>query len=194
MGRKSLRAKLLESGVTTLHKRGYAASGVREITAEAGVPQGCFTNHFRSKEAFAAAALDLYHERTIAIMNATLSDETRSPIQRLMAYFDAITDLLAAFEWRFGCMISNLSLETAEHSEVLRKRLDSIFESLTGRFAETIRAAQGAGEARRDVDAEEMADILMAAWHGAMLRMKVERRRDALDRFKRVFVGTLLPP
>src|SRR3954454_22186582 len=54
MARPSLREKIIESGVRTLHERGFAGAGVREITADAGVPQGCFTNHFRSKEAFAA--------------------------------------------------------------------------------------------------------------------------------------------
>ena len=58
MARPSLREKIVESGVQTLHERGFARAGVREITADAGVPQGCFTNHFRSKEAFAAAILD----------------------------------------------------------------------------------------------------------------------------------------
>ena len=91
MGRPSLREKIIESGVQTLHERGFAGAGVREITADAGVPQGCFTNHFRSKEAFAAAILDRYHERTQAIMDKTLRDEIRPAVERLRAYFDAIT-------------------------------------------------------------------------------------------------------
>jgi TetR/AcrR family transcriptional regulator, transcriptional repressor for nem operon len=33
---------------------------VRDICAAAGVPQGSFTNHFRSKEAFAEEVLNRY--------------------------------------------------------------------------------------------------------------------------------------
>jgi TetR/AcrR family transcriptional repressor of nem operon len=192
MGRPSLRNKLLESGVTTLHRQGFAASGVRDITQAAGIPQGCFTNHFRSKEAFGVAVLERYYERTEAILDATLGDKARRPIERLRAYFDTIEHFLEDAGWRHGCLISNMSLEAAEHSEALRICLDRLFKSLTQRFGEAVRAAQAAGEMRSDVDAEELADVMLAAWHGAMLRMKVERNCGAIERFKRIFFSTLL--
>ena len=44
----------------------------------AGVPQGSFTNHFRSKEAFGILVLDRYAERIDAIMRETLGDDTRA--------------------------------------------------------------------------------------------------------------------
>jgi TetR/AcrR family transcriptional repressor of nem operon len=50
-----------------------------------------------------------------------------------------------------------------------------------------VRAAQSAGEVRDDIDADELADILLAGWHGAMLRMKVERAAGPIERFKRIF-------
>ena len=43
---------------------GYQGASVRDICAAAGVPQGSFTNHFRSKEAFAEAVLNRYFART----------------------------------------------------------------------------------------------------------------------------------
>jgi TetR/AcrR family transcriptional repressor of nem operon len=192
MGRPSLRNKLVESGVTTVHRRGFAASGVRDITQAAGIPQGCFTNHFRSKEAFGVAILERYYEKTEEILDATLRDETRRPIERLRAYFAAIEHFLEDVGWRHGCMISNMSLEAAEHSEALRACLAQIFESLTQRFGEAVLAAQAAGEMRSDVDAEELADVMLAAWHGAMLRMKVERSCGPIERFKRIFFSTLV--
>ncbi len=193
MPRRSLREQIVESGVTTLHRRGYATCGVREITAAAGVPQGSFTNHFGSKEAFGVAVLDRYYERTDAIMAATLRDGTRAPFERLCAYFDAVAALLGEAGWRHGCLISNMSLEAAEHSELLRGRLAQMFATLTMSFGEAISAGQAAGEVRRDVDAAELADVVLAAWHGAMLRMKVERSPAPLERFSRVFLATLRP-
>ncbi|GJG89367.1 TetR family transcriptional regulator [Gemmatimonadetes bacterium T265] len=192
MSRPSLREQLLESGVTTLHKRGFAACGVREITSAAGVPQGSFTNHFRSKEAFGVAVLDRYFEKLQAVADATLRDHTRAPLDRLHAYFDAITDYLAGVGWRHGCLVSNMSLEAPEHSEALRGRLAQVFGALTQPFAEAVRAAQAAGQVRADLDADEAAEVLVAAWHGALLRMKVERSPVPLDRFRRVLFPALL--
>jgi TetR/AcrR family transcriptional repressor of nem operon len=194
MGRHSLRERFIESGVTTLHQRGFFAVGIREICAEAGAPQGSFINHFGSKEAFAVAVLDRYLERTEAIIAATLGDETRTATDRLTAYFDVITDALGGAGWRHGCMISNMSLEAAEHSDLIRGRLEQIFASLTRHFSAGIRAAQAAGSVRADVDPDELADVLLSSWHGAMLRMKVERSPKAIERFKRVMLSTLLTP
>jgi len=42
----------------TVHERGFASAGLREITAKAGVAQGSFTNHFASKDEFGVAVLD----------------------------------------------------------------------------------------------------------------------------------------
>jgi TetR/AcrR family transcriptional repressor of nem operon len=192
MARPSLREKIIESGVSTVHERGFNASGIRDITGAAGVPQGSFTNHFRSKEDFGVAVLDRYLKRTEAIMAGTLRDQMRAPIDRLRAYFDAITEALAGAGWRHGCMISNMSLETADHSELIRARLVAVFDSLTQPFAEALRTAQTAGEVRDDIAPADLADVLLSAWHGAMLRMKVERSPEPLDRFRRIFLETLI--
>ena len=192
MARQSLRENIVRSGVTTLHQRGYAASGVREITAAAGVPQGSFTNHFRSKEAFGVVVLDRYFEAIRGIIEATLRDDARPPIERLRAYFDKITELLEGSGWRHGCLIGNMSLEAPEHSEALRIRLIEVFAEWTQPFVEAIAAAQAASELRSDLDPDDLAAFLLASWHGAMMRMKVDRSRDPLDRFRRIVFDALL--
>jgi hypothetical protein len=48
----------------------------------------------------------------------------------------------------------------------------------------------------RPDDADAAADLaafLLAAWHGTLLRMKVERNSAAVDRFRRM-LSSLLPP
>ena len=186
MGRSSLREKILESGLRTVHERGYSAAGVREITAAAGVPQGSFTNHFPSKEAFGLAVLDRYFEGVEATMEATLGDHVKSPVERLRAYFDVVTCRLARAGWRYGCLIGNLSLEQVEHSEALRDRLAIVMAAITDQFAATVREAQAAGEIRPDLSPEDLASALVSAWQGAMLWMKVHRSPEPIERFHRV--------
>ncbi len=196
MPRPSLREKIIESGVRTMHERGFAGAGIREITSEAGVPQGCFTNHFRSKEAFGVAVLDRYHDRTQAIMEATLRDPTRAPVERLRAYFDAVSEKLAASGWRYGCLVGNLSLEAPEQSETLRGHLVEVCSALTRSFAEVVRAGQAEGGIRRDLDADDIATFLLSSWEGAMMRMKVDRSPKPIEQFKQVLFATVLahPP
>ncbi len=194
MGRASLREKILEAGVAVVHERGFAQSGIREITGAAGAPQGSFTNHFASKEAFGLAVLDRYVGRTQALMDATLRDTGRPPLDRLRAYFDAVAGLLEGAGWRYGCLVGNMGLEASEHSEALRERLSRAFAELQEPFAAALGAAQAAGDIRTDVPADALAGLLLSAWYGAMLRMKVDRSPVALGLFRQVFLGTLLAP
>ena len=58
MPRPSNREKILSEGLRVVHERGYAGASVRDIVHAAGVPQGSFTNHFATKEAFGLEILD----------------------------------------------------------------------------------------------------------------------------------------
>jgi len=164
---------------------------VRDICATAGVPQGSFTNHFRSKEAFAEEVLDRYFDYLKGLVRQALNDETLTPRQRLKRYLDIITGKLERDRWRLGCLIGDFSLEASSQSKLLRERLDAIFQEWRTPFASCIAAAQSAGEIDSQFDATELAEFLLASWEGAILRMKVERGPAALERFKTIVFETV---
>src|SRR5213080_206359 len=192
MGRPSLRNDILQAGLRVMFRYGYHAASVRDICAAAGAPQGSFTNHFRSKEAFAVEVLDQYFDYLKRLVNETLNDETLTPRQRLKRYLDVITDKLGRDRWMLGCLIGDFSLQVSSHSRLLRKRLDSIFREWRTLFASCIAAAQSASEVDSHFDATELAEFLLASWEGAILRMKVERSPAALERFKTIVFETVL--
>src|SRR5215468_2195910 len=171
MAKASLRDRILDAGLKVMFRNGYIGSGVRDIVAEAAAPQGSFTNHFRSKEAFAQQALD---------------DKRRSPRARLRRYLDIITERLAADDFARGCLIGDFSLEAAPQSDMLRERLAAIFAEWRAPFAACIEEAQAAGEIEAAFTPHELAEFLLASWEGAILRMKVERGPEPLERFKRI--------
>ena len=191
MGRRSLRDQILRAGLPVLFRSGYHAASVRDICAAAGAPQGSFTNHFRSKEAFAVEVLNRYFDYLKDMVAAALTDETLTPRQRLRRYLDVITEKLERDRWMIGCLIGDFSLQVSSHSRLLRKRLDSIFREWRTLFASCIAAAQAAGEVDSRFDATELAEFLLASWEGAILRMKVERSPAALERFKTIVFETV---
>jgi TetR/AcrR family transcriptional regulator, transcriptional repressor for nem operon len=191
MGRRSLRDQILRAGLPVLFRSGYHAASVRDICAAAGAPQGSFTNHFRSKEAFAVEVLDHYFDYLKGLVSEALNDETLTPRQRLKRYLDVITDKLGRDRWMLGCLIGDFSLQVSSHSKLLRKRLDSIFREWRTLFASCIAAAQSTGEVDSRFASAELAEFLLASWEGAILRMKVERSPAALERFKAIVFETV---
>lgn len=191
MGRHSLRDRILEAGLKVMFRKGYVGAGVRDIVAEAPAPQGSFTNHFRSKEEFAREVLDRYFDDLKLLVAETLGDTSRTPRQRLKRYLDIITERLAKDGFNRGCLIGDFSLEAAPQSEMLRMRLAEIFAEWRSPFAACIAEGQAAGEIAATFTPENLAEFLLSSWEGAILRMKVERSAEPLERFKRIAFATV---
>jgi TetR/AcrR family transcriptional repressor of nem operon len=191
MARPSLREQILRAGLPVMFRSGYHAASVRDICAAAGVPQGSFTNHFRSKEAFTVEVLNRYFDYLKELVRETLNDPTLTPRQRLERYLEVITDKLKRDRWMIGCLIGDFSLQASSHSNLLRKRLDAIFKEWRALFASCIAAAQCAGEVDSNFRAEDLAEFLLTSWQGAILRMKVERSPVALERFRMITFATV---
>lgn len=191
MPKPSLRDAILDAGLKAMFRTGYNGTSVRDITAAAGAPQGSFTNHFRSKEAFASEVLDRYFAHVRVLVAEALEDTRLSPRQRLRRYLDIITGRLEADSFGRGCLIGDLSLEASGSSELLRTQLEQIFREWRAPFAACIAEAQKAGEIVLEFDPDELAEFLLASWQGAMLRMKVERGPSPLERFKQIVFQTV---
>lgn len=191
MSRHSLREDILNAGLKVMFRAGYLGASVRDICATAGAPQGSFTNHFRSKEAFVEEVLDRYFSNLKIVVSEALNDTSRTPRQRLKRYLDLISGKLQGDKWSRGCLIGDLSLEASLQSKLLRKRLEEIFREWRTPFAQCIAEAQAAGEIDSTFEPIELAEFLLASWEGAILRMKVDGGPAALDRFKKIVFETV---
>lgn len=182
-----VRKNLLAAGLDLVHARGFAASGVKDITDAAGVPKGSFYAYFPSKEAFGAAILEHYwddiEKRLLPILDADGSAQ-----ERITRFFHALADEHEAGDFLLGCLIGNLSLELSGSSELVRTELVSILDRWGGALAACLRS----GDIRKDQDAGDLAAQLIEAWEGAALRGKVTRSRTPYDRFEAITVPALL--
>jgi TetR/AcrR family transcriptional repressor of nem operon len=192
VAKPSHREKILTEGLRVVHEHGFAGASVRDIVEAAGVPQGSFTNHFVSKEAFCLEILDLYFKDVRATIERTLRNDSLPPLKRLRAYIDAQIKYLNRIGWRNGCLIGNFSAEASDHSEVVRKRLVEIYEEMRQAVAYCLKAAVKAGELPRKTDSDELAGFLIASLQGAILQSKTERSAVPTERYKRLIFSTLL--
>lgn len=175
-----------------MFQAGYVGATVRDICNAADAPHGSFTNHFRSKEQFAKEVLDRYFANLQIRVQKALGDKTLSPRQRLQLYLEMTSEVLAADSWNRGCLIGDFSIETSSLSKLIRQRLKAIFEEWRIPFAACIAEAQEIGEIDAQFDPVDLADLLLASWEGAILRMKVERGPAPLERFRKIIFQTVL--
>lgn len=193
MPKPNVREKIVAAGFERLHSHGFNGSGVQDITNAAQVPKGSFYNHFESKEALGAAALDRYWELTERGLRI-LSDESIPPLERLKRYFESLADLMQSWKYAKGCMVGNFSTELADQSRLMRDRLAMIFAAWTRALEGCIREAQAKRAINTDLDAATLAAFLLNAWEGAVLRSKVDKDGVAQRQFLTVVFACLLAP
>ena len=193
MPRPSNKEKLLTDGLRLVHERGFGASSVRDITQAAGVPQGSFTNHFVSKEAFGLEILERYREMTSAAVRATLRNDRLPPLRRLRAWVEGQIEYLRKDDMRRGCLYGNLSAEASEASEAIRFRVASVFAENQASVAYCLQAAIDGGELAPNTDAQEVAGFIVSSLQGAILVAKSQRSPIPVERFERVLFERLLP-
>jgi TetR/AcrR family transcriptional regulator, transcriptional repressor for nem operon len=185
------RDRLLDAAMRRLHAQGFNASGVQDITADAGIAKGSFYNHFESKEALGAAALEQYFRARTCERMAVLRDATLPPLTRLRRYFEGLAAMLAGNGYASGCMIGNMAAELADHSPLIRDQLAAHFAEWSRVIEAVIAEAQATGTLRADLPAPVVASFLLNAWEGAILRARVTRDDVPFREFLTVVFATL---
>jgi TetR/AcrR family transcriptional repressor of nem operon len=192
MPKPSHREKLLQEGLKVVLSQGYTGASVRDIVRAAGVPQGSFTNHFTSKEAFAQEVLERYFSLVRSNINKTLRNDSLPPLRRLRAWIDVQIAFLRTEDFRTGCLIGNLCIEASDQSAVIRRRLAGMFNDINESIVYCLKAAVDAGELPPSTDVPELSKFIYSSWQGAILQSKVEQSVKPLERFKKVLFGRIL--
>ncbi|MFY9657489.1 MAG: TetR family transcriptional regulator C-terminal domain-containing protein [Methylocystis sp.] len=186
-----LKGKLLDEGVSLLLDRGYHGSGLQELVQKVGVPKGSFYNYFDSKDAFGAEVVGHYLEPFIRQLDVHLNRSDLSAKEALRAYLDALIAQLEHRDFHGGCLLGNLIGEIGESSGLCQDALRAGVHRYRDKLREALARGQREGDFRADRDAAAMADFLLDAWQGALLRMKIERSVAPLVRCRDLLLDDL---
>jgi len=192
MSRPSHRQKILTTGLQVVHQHGFAGASVRDIVQAAGVPQGSFTNHFPTTEAFALEVIDLYLANVRRVMAETLLNDALPPLQRLGTYIETSKNRLNKQNMRNGCLFGNFTAEVSDQSEAIRLRLVEVFAELQAAFTYCLKAAIKAGELPPKFKCEEVAGFIVSSLQGANLLAKAQHSPVPVERFRRILFGMVL--
>ncbi|MGY2005780.1 TetR family transcriptional regulator C-terminal domain-containing protein [Nocardia gipuzkoensis] len=167
------RRLLVEAGASGFLTNGYHGTGIKQILDQVGVPKGSFYNYFDSKESFGRAIIE-YHSRCVQRNLTEAFGAAADPVSGLRAFFARLMDDFVAADFTGGCLIANLGGEL-EGSELLRESLSAAWGAWRDRVAEQLAHGQRLGMIRSDIEAGELADLLLESWEGAVIRMKIDR-------------------
>jgi TetR/AcrR family transcriptional regulator, transcriptional repressor for nem operon len=177
------REKILASAQSLIEVRGYSALGVAEICKAAGVPKGSFYYFFESKEALALAVIDTqWGVQRRAWARILRSDA--APLERMRQLFEETQADQHARQQSCGtvagCMFGNLTLELSNQTEIIRERLQQIFDAQVDMVELVITEALGRGDIYV-TDARMTARSLIAQLEGQVLFAKLYNNTQRLE-------------
>ncbi|NET35164.1 MAG: TetR family transcriptional regulator, partial [Cyanothece sp. SIO1E1] len=122
---------------------------------------------------FGAEVIRHYSKWVIANMAAWLNGPEDNALTTLKNFFEQ--EIRRHQEVKAGCIMGNLGAELGGSSELCQQALLEGFQGMKQQFFHTLKRGQAQGTIRKDVSAEELADFLINAYEGALLRMQVEQ-------------------
>jgi TetR/AcrR family transcriptional regulator, transcriptional repressor for nem operon len=169
------RARILAVAREMFHGRSYADVGIQEICQGAKVQKGSFYHFFPSKQELAMAVIDDMADDWAHGFVAEAFDQNLPPLERLDYMIDA------AYYWQKaakdiegrmpGCLFGNLALEMSTRDDVMRAKLNAVFEKAKDKFRDTLDEAVAAG-ALAPMSTECTATAMLAYLEGIILLAK----------------------
>lgn len=191
MPKPNVKQQLLDASLHLLHSRGFNATSVQDITAAAGVPKGSFYNHFSSKEALGLEVLQKYLAQA-GELSSLLTDSAVPVRERVRNYYRALGACNAEHAYARGCMIGNFSTELSQQVPAIRTQLQQAYTGSRRLLESAVMDGQRSGEIDAALPAAELADFIVDAWQGAVLRSKTAGDAAPLERFITVVLDRVL--
>ncbi|MGW4488519.1 TetR/AcrR family transcriptional regulator [Amycolatopsis sp. NPDC004368] len=176
------RRTLLDAARRIVLAKGYAAVGINEVLAAAGVPKGSFYHWFSSKDAFGEAMMKSYFDDYFATMDRIVAHPEQTAAEHLMQYWQYFHDTQAADDCQGGCLVVKLGAEISDLSEAMRATTKAGTAAIVDRIAQMITEGIADGSLSVDDTPRATAESLYDLWLGASMIAKIHGNPDQLDR------------
>lgn len=183
---------IVQAGLDIVLSRGFNATGVEAILKQANIPKGSFYNFFSSKEEFGLAIIDKYVADRSELFAPIISDESVPPLERIKKSFETLIAAFEDYDCSKGCLLGNLGQEMSDQFENIRQRLEQALQGWIMGLSGLLQQAQQEHTIPADIDAEMLAENLIASFQGALLRSKVKKSSGPLRNFIHLYFDIFL--
>jgi TetR/AcrR family transcriptional repressor of nem operon len=170
--RHESKTKLLDAALKVIRAKGYAASRIEDVCAEAGVTKGSFFHHFKSKEDLAVEAADYWSEVTGALFANAPYHRRADPLDRVLGYIDFRKELLRGTIPEFTCLVGTMVQEIFGTDPAIQKACERCIGDHAVKVEQDISEAMSVYGIKADWTAKSLALHTQAVLQGAFILAK----------------------
>ena len=171
------REKIVAEAANLFNQHGFEGSSMSDLMAATGLEKGGIYRHFSSKEELAAEAFDYAWKSTFETRMQDLEQISNSidKLERFIANFINGRPAVPG-----GCPVLNTAIGADDGNPVLRERARTAWRDWRDALAEIVAAGLKRKEIRPDVNAKEVATLIISSLEGALVIARLERNKEAL--------------
>jgi len=192
------KTKLLDATLRVVRAKGYTATRIEDVCAEAGLTKGSFFHHFKSKEDLAFAAVAHWDAHTTGFFAAAPYHGQDDPLDRLLAYVDFRKATLTGELPEFTCFAGTIIQEVYGTHPEIRTACERNISGHIKTLEADIREAMLKYDVRGDWTAESLALHTQSVIQGAFILAKAKGSAavaaQSLDHLRRYLELLLVRP
>ncbi len=190
------RAKLLDAAMHVIRQKGYDATTVDDICAEAGLTKGAFFHHFASKEELAVAAAEHFAAMADGLFANAGYHAAADPRERLLGYVDLRAQLAHGPLPQFTCLLGTMAQEVYETHPSIRKACGRAIGEHAAMVEKDVAEAKRRYAPKAKWSAESLALFTQAVIQGSFVLAKAKNdanvATECIAHLKR-YLETLFP-
>ena len=158
--------------------RGYLATSLPDLLEAMGVARSSFYASFGTKRKLFMECLELFGDRTLAIVDENANRLPTSALPR--AFFEATLLNVSQRKAKQGCMMVNTVLELADVDPELNQLATEKLGAIENAFALAFEQAQQHGELETSYSPKELASLVMTINLGLRVQSRQNQSRQKL--------------
>ena len=166
------RERVLAQAAEVFNQRGFFGASLSDLMQATGLQKGGIYNHFESKEALALEAFDYALARIEQCLREALANKPAAR-DRLLAMVDVMQNNIENPPVPGGCPILNTAIESDDAHPVLRDRARHAMDQWRATIGRIIAKGINKGELRPEIDADEVASLIIATLEGGIMLSKL---------------------
>lgn len=173
----------LNRAMQTFWARGYEATSIQDLVNATGVNRASLYATYGDKREIFLASLKKYDSSVRRKMLSELSNADR-PREAIEAVFDKFISQSSNANANWGCLITNTALELAAHDAEIARFVNAAQDDMARFFEGMIERGKIAGQIDAQVDAGQLARMILAILLGLLVMLRSRPDANYLNEIK----------
>ena len=172
------RREIIRKAAPIFNQKGYEGASLSNLMRATGLEKGGIYRHFESKQQLAAEAFDYAWNAAVALRLAG-TEEIENSVDRLKQIVRNFREKREGLV-PGGCPLLNTAIDSDDGNPALRAKAKRALRSWLDRLGTIIIAGQQRGEVNRNVDAEELANLIVGTLEGSLMLRRLQKKDKPL--------------